>query len=51
MTSTALYQNPQLGFHTFSPANYPASYDLLRDKKVNVNYQGHVAPAAGSRSC
>jgi cell division protease FtsH len=32
-----VYQNPQLGFHTQVPANYPALYDLLNDKKVNVN--------------
>src|SRR5450759_3149372 len=31
-----VYQNPQLGFHTQVPANYPALYDLLNDKKVIV---------------
>src|ERR1039457_86793 len=32
-----VYQNPQLGFHTQVPANYPKLYDLLNDKKVNIN--------------
>jgi cell division protease FtsH len=32
-----LYQNHQSGFHTFIPPNYPDIYNLLRDKKVNVN--------------
>jgi cell division protease FtsH len=32
-----MYQNHQLGLHTFVPANYPDIYNLLRDKKVNVN--------------
>jgi cell division protease FtsH len=32
-----VYQNPQQGFHTQVPANYPPLYDLLNDKKVNVN--------------
>lgn len=32
-----LYQNKNLGFHTQVPANYPQLYDLLNDKKVNVN--------------
>jgi cell division protease FtsH len=31
-----VYQNPQQGFHTQVPANYPALYDLLNDKKVIV---------------
>ena len=31
-----VYQNPQLGFKTQVPANYPALYDLLNDKKVIV---------------
>ena len=31
-----LYQNPNMGLHTFVPANYPDLYNLLRDKKVNV---------------
>jgi len=30
------YQNPTLGYHTQIPANYPALYDLLNEKKVNV---------------
>ena len=30
------YQNPNLKFHTQIPVNYPALYDLLNDKKVNV---------------
>jgi cell division protease FtsH len=30
------YQNPNLGYHTQIPANYPALYDLLNEKKVNV---------------
>src|ERR1035438_2052363 len=32
-----VYQNPNLGFHTQVPANYPPLYDLLNDKTVNVN--------------
>jgi cell division protease FtsH len=32
-----VYQNPNLGFHTQVPANYPKLYDLLNDKKVNIN--------------
>ncbi len=32
-----LYQNPNQGFHTQVPANYPQLYDVLNDKKVNVN--------------
>src|ERR1017187_1560460 len=31
-----VYQNPNLGFHTQVPANYPPLYDLLNDKTVNV---------------
>src|ERR1035437_8972364 len=27
----------QQGFHTQVPANYPKLYDLLNDKKVNIN--------------
>ena len=30
------YQNPQFGFHTQVPLNYPAMIDLMRDKNVNV---------------
>src|SRR5215831_15055217 len=32
-----LYQNRQLGLHTFIPPNYPDVYKLMNDKKVNVN--------------
>jgi len=32
-----LYQAPNQGFHTQVPANYPQLYDILNDKKVNVN--------------
>ena len=31
-----MYQNPNLGYHTQIPVNYPALYDLLNEKKVNV---------------
>ena len=31
-----LFQNPNLGLHTFVPTNYPDLYNQLRDKKVNV---------------
>jgi len=31
-----VYQNPNLGFHTQVPANYPDLYKLLNDKKVNI---------------
>ena len=30
------YQNPNLGYHTQIPLNYPQLYDLLRDKNVNM---------------
>jgi len=30
------YQNPQLGYHTQIPINYPQLYDLLREKNVNM---------------
>ena len=32
-----IYQNPNQGFHTQVPANYPQLYDILDGKKVNVN--------------
>ena len=31
-----IYQNPNLGLHTYIPPNYPDLYNLLRDKKVNI---------------
>jgi len=30
------YQNPNLGYHTQIPLNYPQLYDLLREKNVNI---------------
>jgi len=30
------YQNPNLGYHTQIPLNYPQLYDLLREKNVNM---------------
>lgn len=30
------YQNPQFGYHTQIPINYPQLYDLLREKGVNM---------------
>src|ERR1035437_2164876 len=38
-----VYQNPQQGFKTQVPANYPKLYDLLDEKKVNV----HIEPSSG----
>ena len=37
-----VYQNPNLGFHTQVPANYPKLYDLLNDKKVIINIKSFV---------
>jgi cell division protease FtsH len=34
-----LYQNPNLGYHTQIPTNYPALIDLLNEKKVNITYK------------
>jgi cell division protease FtsH len=33
-----LYQNRQMGFHTFIPPNYSDIYNLLRSKGVNTKY-------------
>jgi cell division protease FtsH len=33
-----LYQNRQLGLHTFIPPNYPDIYNLLREKNVVIKY-------------
>jgi cell division protease FtsH len=34
-----LFQNPNLGLHTYIPANYPSLIDLLREKKVVTTYK------------
>jgi cell division protease FtsH len=34
-----LYQNKQLGFHTYIPANYPDLITLLRNKSVETEYK------------
>ncbi len=34
-----LFQNKQLGFHTFIPANYPDLYNLLKNKGVDTQFK------------
>jgi cell division protease FtsH len=34
-----VFQNPNMGLHTFVPANYPDLYKLLAEKKVNVTFK------------